>query len=243
MPPTPILAVMVKTPIREPGVRGIPAQYTGQRGAARAQSSSAHVATAAILQPPSQSPSHPAAVFVEARTPSRIQKVATPMASFALTPRVAGLILAVCVITTFPSHAFAQGPNPLIGTWKANLAKSTYSPGPPPKSSTRTYTQNGDGLKFVTEVVNADGSARANQSWAAHFDGKDYPNVGATNADMVTITMVGASTMDATYKKGGKVQNTVRLTVSKDGKTMTVSQVGANNAGLPQSNFTVYDKQ
>ena len=165
------------------------------------------------------------------------------MASFALTPRIAGLILAVCVITTFPSHAFAQGPNPLIGTWKVNLAKSTFSPGPPPKSSTRTYTQNGDGLKFAAVGVNADGSAQANQSWAAHFDGKDYPNVGNATADMVTITMVGASTMDATYKKGGKVQNTVRLTVSKDGKTMTRWQGGTTNAGLPVSDFTVWTKQ
>ncbi len=31
------------------------------------------------------------------------------MTSTALTPRVAGLILAVCVITTFQPHAFAQG--------------------------------------------------------------------------------------------------------------------------------------
>ena len=35
MPPTPIGAVMVKTPSWEPGVRGMPVQYTGQRGAAR----------------------------------------------------------------------------------------------------------------------------------------------------------------------------------------------------------------
>ena len=88
----------------------------------------APVSAVGILQPPSQSPPHPAAVLVEARTPSRIQKVATPMTSFALTPRIAGLILAVCVVTTFPSHAFAQGPNPLIGVWTLNLAKSTYSP-------------------------------------------------------------------------------------------------------------------
>ena len=165
------------------------------------------------------------------------------MASFALTPRIAGLILAVCVITTFSSHAFAQGPNPLIGTWTLNIAKSNFSPGPPPKSQTRTYTQNGDGLKFVTAGVNADGSASVPISWAAHFDGKDYPMVGNPRSDMVTITMVGASTMDFTGKKGGKGTGTSRLTVSKDGKTMTVSQVGANNAGLPQSNFTVYDKQ
>ena len=167
------------------------------------------------------------------------------MASFALTPRVAGLILAVCVITTFSSHAFAQGPNPLIGTWKVNLAKSTFSPGPPPKSpATRTYTQNGDGLKLVSSGgVNAAGSAQPNQSYAAHFDGKDYPFVGSTTADTVMITMVGASTLDVNLKKGGKAINTVRFTVSKDGKTMTMSQGGTNAAGLPQSNFVVFDKQ
>ena len=152
------------------------------------------------------------------------------MASFALTPRVAGLILAVCVITTFPSHAFAQGPNPLIGTWKVNLAKSTFSPGPPPKSSTRTFTQNGDGLKFGITIVNADGSASVPTSWAAHFDGKDYPGVGTPANDTVMITMTDASTLDVTSKKGGKVTGTRRYTVSKDGKTMTTWQGGTNNA-------------
>ena len=167
------------------------------------------------------------------------------MASFALTSRLAGLILAVCVITTFASHAFAQGTNPFIGVWTVNLAKSTYSPGPPPKSpATRTYTQNGDGLKFVLSGgVNADGSAQTPTSWAAHFDGKDYPVVGNPGVDMITITMVGASTMDSTAKKGGKVTNTVRHTVSKDGKTMTRWQGGTTNAGLPVSDFTVWTKQ
>ena len=167
------------------------------------------------------------------------------MASFALTPRVAGLILAVCVITTFSSHAFAQGPNPLIGTWKVNLAKSTYSPDPPPKSpATRTYTQNGDGLKVVISGgVNADGSAQTPVSWAAHFDGKDYPMVGNPASDMVTITMTDASTMDFTSKKGGKVTGVRRYTVSKDGKTMTSWQGGTTTAGLPRSNFEVWTKQ
>ena len=167
------------------------------------------------------------------------------MASFALNSRIAGLIMAVCVFTTFSSHAFAQGPNPLIGVWTLNVAKSTFSPGPPPKSpATRTYTQNGDGLKVVISGgVNADGSAQPNQSWAAHFDGKDYPFVGSTTADTVMITMVGASTLDVNLKKGGKAINTVRFTVSKDGKTMTSWQGGTNNAGLPRSNFEVWTKQ
>ena len=202
----------------------------------------APVSAVGILQPPSQSPPHPSAVFVEARTPSRIQKVTTPMTSFALTPRIAGLILAVCVITTFSSHAFAQGTNPLIGTWTLNIAKSNFSPGPPRKSETRTYAQNGDGLKVVIDGVNADGSAY-HWRWAAHFDGKDYPMVGNPGADMITITMTDASTLDATFKKGGKVTGTRRFTVSKDGKTMTTWQGGTNNAGLPLSNFTVWTKQ
>jgi len=135
--------------------------------------------------------------------------------------------------------------NPLIGVWTLNIAKSTHSPGPPPKSpSTLTYTQNGDGLKLVISgLVNADGSAQTTVSWAAHFDGKDYPVVGNPGADMITITMHGASTMDFTTKKGGKVTGTSRLTVSKDGKTMTVWQGGTNNAGLPRSDFTVWTKQ
>jgi len=166
------------------------------------------------------------------------------MASFALTSRIAGLVLAVCVITMFPSHAFAQGTNPLIGVWKVNLAKSTYSPEPPKSPATRTYTQNGDGLKVVISGgVNADGSAQTTVSWAAHFDGKDYPMVGNPGVDMVTITMTDASTMDFTTKKGGKVTGTRRYTVSKDGKTMTSWQGGTTAAGLPRSNFEVWTKQ
>ena len=49
MPPTPIGPVMVKTPSWEPEVRGIPAQYTGQRGSARPQSASAHMRHGLLL--------------------------------------------------------------------------------------------------------------------------------------------------------------------------------------------------
>ena len=72
--------------------------------------------------------------------------------------------------------------------------------------------------------VNADGSAQTNQRWAAHFDGKDYPVVGAAGVDMVTTNVVGASTMDFTIKMGGEVTGTSRLTVSKDGKTISLEQ-------------------
>jgi len=40
--------------------------------------------------------------------------------------------------------AWAQN-DPLVGTWKMNLAKSKFSPGPPPKSATIAKIQAVDG--------------------------------------------------------------------------------------------------
>jgi hypothetical protein len=49
--------------------------------------------------------------------------------------------------------------NPSVGTWKLNLAKSHYSPGPPPKSQTVVNEANGNGIKSTTTGTAADGSA------------------------------------------------------------------------------------
>src|SRR5215510_5547687 len=40
--------------------------------------------------------------------------------------------------------------NPRMGTWKLNVAQSTYDPGPPPQSLTRTYENKGGGVMLVT---------------------------------------------------------------------------------------------
>ncbi|HEX4239871.1 MAG TPA: hypothetical protein VHZ53_00560, partial [Steroidobacteraceae bacterium] len=37
----------------------------------------------------------------------------------------------------------ALAADPVIGTWQLNAAKSTFSPGPGPKSQTRTYAESG----------------------------------------------------------------------------------------------------
>jgi hypothetical protein len=42
--------------------------------------------------------------------------------------------LAVLFAAALPQASFAQS-NPLVGTWKIDLAKSKYTPGPLPKAS------------------------------------------------------------------------------------------------------------
>ena len=49
----------------------------------------------------------------------------------------------------------AQGNDPRIGTWKLNVAKSKYSPGPAPQSLTVKVEPSGQGGEKVTaEFVN-----------------------------------------------------------------------------------------
>jgi hypothetical protein len=52
-----------------------------------------------------------------------------------------GLILAIAAIGIISLSAYAS--DPLTGTWELNLEKSKFSPGPPPKSQTRTYEVTG----------------------------------------------------------------------------------------------------
>ena len=53
--------------------------------------------------------------------------------------------------------AWAQDKDLGMGTWKLNLAKSKYQPGPPPKSLVVTFEPAGKGVKTTSDFVNAEG--------------------------------------------------------------------------------------
>ena len=133
----------------------------------------------------------------------------------------------------FAAPAFAQDAH--IGTWKGDIAKSTFSPaptGPAPMSVMRTYEMFGDGLKFTATTVSADGKS-STATWSAHFDGKDYPFVGVQNYDTIALKRIDSSDFTSEIKKAGKVVLTVKNTVSPDGKTMTLHSKGTNAQGQP----------
>jgi hypothetical protein len=137
--------------------------------------------------------------------------------------------------------AFAAG-DPAVGTWKLNVAKSRYKPGPAPKTATITFEASGAGIKRTGESVAADGQV-ASFSYTAQYDGKDYPVTGNPNADTISIKRIDAYTTESTLKKGGKVTTTARRVVSKDGKTLTLTIKGTNAQGQPTDNVAVYDRQ
>ena len=136
----------------------------------------------------------------------------------------------------------AQASDPRIGTWKLNVAKSKYTPGPPPQSQMLKIEPSGQGEKVTSEVVAADG-ASTTTVYTANFDGKDYPLTGSPMADMVSLKRIDARTTERTDKKGGTVAQTIRRVVSADGKTMNVTVKGKNAQGQEVSNVVVFEKQ
>lgn len=136
----------------------------------------------------------------------------------------------------------AQASDARIGTWKLNVAKSKYSPGPAPQSQTLKVEASGQGEKVTTEGVNTAGTPTMTQ-YTANFDGKDYPLTGSQNADKVSLKRIDARTTERTYKKGDKVVLTFTQVVSQDGKTMTTTVKGTNAQGQAVDNVTVYEKQ
>ena len=150
---------------------------------------------------------------------------------------VVGLALAVSGVVLAESDAH-------MGTWKLNVAKSKFDPGPPNKSETRTYESTGDGYKFHGEGVKADGSTQT-YSFTVKYDGKDYTVTGQepAGADTLNVKLIDANHLDSTSKKGGKVLYTSKVVVSKDGKVMTLTSMGKNANGQSFNNVLVYDKQ
>ena len=128
------------------------------------------------------------------------------------------LVFGVCV-----SNGNTQQNSPRYGTWKLNIAKSTFSAAPPPKDLTRTDEPAGDGVKVTYEGIEADGS-RIAYSYAARYDGKEYRprGVGMANGwETITLKRIDDYTWEATLRRAGKVVTTTKNVVSRDGKTMT----------------------
>jgi hypothetical protein len=152
--------------------------------------------------------------------------------------------VAVTLLAVVGSSAVRAQSNPLVGTWKLNVEKSKYEPGPAPKSLTRTVEAQGAGVKYTFVGVAADGKPIA-YGFSVQFDGKDNPISGSipSGADTISAKRTDSNHYVATLKKGDKVIGTSKVTVSKDGTLTTVDSTGTNASGAKVHEVQVYDKQ
>lgn len=153
---------------------------------------------------------------------------------------IAAVLVASLVVLALQS-GFAQGDS-LLGTWVLNVAKSKYTPGPPPKEQTTIFEAAGQGLKATTKGTDSAGKSTMT-AYTANYDGKDYRVTGNPDWDMVSLKRINANTVEFTRKRAGKVVQTATSVVSKDGKTRTITTTGVDAQGQKINNTAVSEKK
>jgi hypothetical protein len=82
-------------------------------------------------------------------------------------------------------------------------------------------------------------------TWGFMFihDSRPHPVTGAPFEDAIVYTPVDDHTVSWTATKGEQVVQTGTDTVSRDGRTFTITAAGFDANGRPATNILVFDKQ
>ena len=148
----------------------------------------------------------------------------------------------VAVIMGTTAIAWAAD-DPVVGTWKLNVSKSKFTPGPAPKEETRVYDAQAGGINVTVRTIEADGHTTTIHI-SANYDGKDYPVTGSSDYDVITkLTKISERVAEATLMHGSRVIATAKREVSPDGKKMTITYMTPQDQEHAINNQAVYDKQ
>jgi hypothetical protein len=171
------------------------------------------------------------------------------IASFSV--RLKGAVLArvlgVCVFVVAAAlcaAGSALAADPVIGTWKLNVAKSKFSPGPAPKAMTRVYTEY-NGLYTLEQTITGAMGVDGNDSLVrSHYrNGKEEKQTGNPLADSIVAKRIDANSWDLQLKTDGKVTGNVHRVVAHDGKSMIVHNTGKPADGVKYDDTLLFEKQ
>jgi hypothetical protein len=160
-------------------------------------------------------------------------------------PAVPSILAAVALVASADSgltQSTSRGElGALLGTWRLDVDKSRYFPGPPPRSETRTYVRDAQGVKGTIRREHADGRVEVIE-YRADYD-HDYPVAGATGYDSLRLKRIDTHTAEAVLSHAGRVFGTASRVISRDGATLTIEFRRGDDDGLLVNNVTVFRKQ
>ncbi|HEX6071858.1 MAG TPA: hypothetical protein VFY95_02490 [Sphingomicrobium sp.] len=159
-------------------------------------------------------------------------------------PKKLALILTAVAIA-LPQTAHAQSAalaKSWAGTWHLNAGKSKFSSADyATKSDTRTYTVTGNRLTMRSTLVNAAGKTMK-WGYSAKTDGKWYPTSGNANTDRIALTLVGPREIKSRTTLKGKASARATVTVSADGKVLTITRSILSAKGGPTDDVLVFER-
>jgi len=98
------------------------------------------------------------------------------------------------------------GSNANSGSWRIQNINEDVA------GLTTTWKSSGGGLSVSTST---------GYGWEAKLDGKENPVKGTYANNTVSLKQLGDRSIEATYKRDGKIESVEKITVSPDGKKMT----------------------
>jgi hypothetical protein len=158
--------------------------------------------------------------------------------------RIVVVLVSLAALLAAGPNARTQSTDPWMGTWKVNLAKSTYKPGPKPTvAGTVKMEPMAGSFKTTIDATNPQGQATHTET-VGKFDGKDKPVTGApTPNTTAAYNRINGRTFEVMGKVDDKPTVTTRVVVSADGKSLTATQTGKNDRGENVNNVIVAEKQ
>jgi hypothetical protein len=138
------------------------------------------------------------------------------------------------------AHA-APADDPVLGTWKLNAEKSTFTPGPGWRSQIRVYQAVPSGVSVAWTGVDA-GGEKMQVNYTCRYDGRDYPMQGSASYDTLNAVRIDPLTVRSEEKRDGKIVGIAVRTVSPDGNTLTITDRGLNRKGQEFSQVLVFDR-
>jgi hypothetical protein len=155
--------------------------------------------------------------------------------------RLRRLRLATALVLAPINLAAASQEDLVLGTWVLNLEKSSYVPGPAPRSQTRIYEAVPEGIQATIVTVDPKGQS-ITARYTADYDSLEHPLTGSTTIDAIALRRINAYTAEATLTHARKLIGTARRVISEDGKTMTITFRGTDESGRRVQNVAVYEK-
>jgi hypothetical protein len=150
--------------------------------------------------------------------------------------------MTILLLMLFVQALPGPGTSAMSGTWKLNVAKSTYVGRQPHQAMTFKLSKEGQAVRLVRDGVGADGNVIRDEQ-ISYYDGKERPYQGRRSADTYSARKLDDYTTVNTWKKDGKVMLVARSIVSEDGKSMVIVLTGTDLQGRAFRQVEIFEKQ
>jgi hypothetical protein len=149
----------------------------------------------------------------------------------------------VCLLAALSCSVPVWAADPFAGTWKLDVAKSTFAKGGELKAETMVVVEQGENAMVTQNLTAVDGTPAA-AKWTVPLKGGPaaFLEGGPPAGSIYAGERVNGTTMRFTMTVNGTVTYRQLVTLSADGKTLTIAAKGADPSG-PVEETAIFHRQ